>query len=99
MVTADHGQQISAVGIGSAHHPGVGAHVEEMWPLRVGLDGELGAQRRHLGQHAQPFAPLTVIGGVFEDRAREVGQHLLDEPPGFEDRRGVFVANSFHGET
>ena len=40
-VAADHGQQVSAVGVGAADHPGVRAHVEEARPLRVGLDGQL----------------------------------------------------------
>ena len=58
-VTADHGQQISAVGIGAADHPGVAAHVEETRTFRVGLDGQLRAQRGHLAPRpaALPAVP------------------------------------------
>jgi hypothetical protein len=98
-VAADHGQQISAVGVGAADQPGGGAHVEEARPFRVGLDRQLGAQAGHFGDDAQALQQFALVEGVVGHHLRHVGQHLLDEPPGFERFRTPIVANRLHGET
>ena len=98
-VAADHRQQISAVGVGAADHPGGGAHVEEPRPFRVGLDGQLRTQRGHPGDDAQALEQFAFVQRVVGHRLGDVGQYLLDEPPGFERFRRPIVANLLHGET
>lgn len=99
-VAADHGEQVSAVGVRAADHPAVDARVEESGLLRVSLDGDLCAQGGGLGQDAETFQQFALAGRILDHRLGEVGQHLLDEPPGFQARRcpvvafGVYVRHS-----
>ncbi len=67
-VAADHRQQVSAVGVGAADHPGGRAHVEEPRPLRRRPRRSAPSTAGHPGDDAQSLQQLAFVHRVVGHR-------------------------------